>query len=404
MKYGEKMKTENNFLKRLDGSIILILVAFLIISLLFIYSSQQTGEYGSQNFALKQGINYAIGFVLLILVANLDMDQIKRLAWPAYIVLFLSIIVLRFSPKSIAPEILGAKRWFNIPVLGSIQPSEYFKIALIILVSSIISKHNTIHVNKTVKTDLMLIGKILLVATPPSLFVYQQPDTGMVFLYFIAIASMLYLSGLKRSLVAVFVIVPAIIGGILVYLYFYNPDVIFKDLVPLLKPHQQERIIGWLNPSENSDQAYQTSKSLLAVGSGEMLGKGYMKGNVYIPEKHTDFIFATVAEEGGFLFASFVILLFLLLIFRIIRIGHISDTDFGTYICAGIAFSMTVQIFQNIGMVVGLMPVKGISLPFLTYGGSSLFSNMMLMGIVLSIGKNHRQYMFAKKNDLVDTL
>jgi cell division protein FtsW (lipid II flippase) len=255
-----------------------------------------------------------------------------------------------------------------------------------------------------VKTDLMLIGKILLVATPPSLFVYQQPDTGMVFLYFIAIASMLYLSGLKRSLVAVFVIVPAIIGGILVYLYFYNPDVIFKDLVPLLKPHQQERIIGWLNPSENSDQAYQTSKSLLAVGSGEMLGKGYMKGNVYIPEKHTDFIFATVAEEGGFLFASFVILLFLLLIFRIIRIGHISDTDFGTYICAGIAFSMTVQIFQNIGMVVGLMPVKGISLPFLTYGGSSLFSNMMLMGIVLSIGKNHRQYMFAKKNDLVDTL
>lgn len=398
------MKTENNFLKRLDGSIILILIAFLIVSLLFIYSSQQTGEYGSSNFALKQGINYAIGFVLLILVANLDVDQIKRLAWPAYIVLFFSIIVLRFSPKSIAPNILGAKRWFNIPVIGSIQPSEYFKIALIILVASIISKHNTINVNRTVKTDLKLIGKIILVAIPPSLFVYQQPDTGMVFLYFIAIASMLYLSGIKRSLVAVFVIVPAIIGGILVYLYFYQPDVIFKDLVPLLKPHQQERIVGWLDPSGNSDQAYQTQKSLLAVGSGQMLGKGYMKGNVYIPEKHTDFIFSTVAEEGGFLFASFVILLFLLLIFRIIRIGHISDTDFGTYICAGIAFSMTVQIFQNIGMVVGVMPVKGISLPFLTYGGSSLFSNMILMGIVISIGKNYRQYMFGKNNKIVDTL
>ena len=116
-------------------------------------------------------------------------------------------------------------------------------------------------------------------------------------------------------------------------------------------------------------------------------------------EKHTDFIFATVAEEGGFVLAFIVVTLFFLLIYRIVIIGHSSETPFGTYICAGIAFSLTAQIFQNIGMVIGIMPVKGISLPFLTYGGSSLFSNMIIMGIILSIRKTYGLYMFSNKNE-----
>ncbi|MFF2448041.1 FtsW/RodA/SpoVE family cell cycle protein [Neobacillus sp. NPDC058068] len=393
------MNSETTIFKRLDGAIMLILMAFFMISIVFIYSSQQTGQYGAQNFALKQGINYLIGFTLLFMVAKLDIDQIERLAWPAYITLFVAIILLRFSPEKIAPVIYGARRWYSIPLIGSIQPSEYFKIALIILVARLISRHNATHFLRTVQTDLLLVGKILLVTIPPSLFVYQQPDTGMVFLYFIAIASMLYLAGLKRKLVAVFVLVPTLIAGVLVYLYFYQPDIIYKDLIPLLKPHQQERIIGWLDPTGDSKGAYQSQKSLLAVGSGEFVGKGYMQGNVYIPEKHTDFIFATVAEEGGFLIAAFVVLLFMLLLYRIIRIGHKSQTSFGTYICAGITFSMCVQIFQNIGMVVGIMPVKGIALPFLTYGGSSLFSNMILLGMILSIRKTFGLYMFGKTKE-----
>ncbi|WHY88462.1 FtsW/RodA/SpoVE family cell cycle protein [Neobacillus novalis] len=390
------MNTETTIFRRLDGAIMLILMAFFMISIVFIYSSQQTGQYGAQNFALKQGINYMIGFVLLILVAKLDMDQIERLAWPAYIFMFITIILLRFAPEKIAPVIYGAKRWYSIPVLGSIQPSEFFKISLIILAARLISKHNAAYIFRTVGSDLLLVGKILLVTIPPSLFVYQQPDTGMVFLYFIAIASMLYLSGLKRKLVTIFVMVPLLLAGVLVYLFYYQPDIIYKDLIPLLKPHQQERIIGWLDPTGDSKGAYQSQKSLLAVGSGEFVGKGYMQGNVYIPEKHTDFIFATVAEEGGFIISSFVVLLFMLLLYRIIRIGHKSQTSFGMYICAGITLSFSVQIFQNIGMVVGVMPVKGIALPFLTYGGSSLFSNMILMGMILSIRKTFGLYMFAK--------
>ncbi|OIK07942.1 cell division protein FtsW [Bacillus sp. MUM 116] len=392
------MKTKTTDLySRLDGFIILILIIFSILSIVFIYSSQRTGEYGLVNFALKQGINYIIGFVILILIAWLDIDQIQKLAWPSYIFFFISLIALKFSPSRIAPMILGAKRWFSIPLLGSIQPSEYFKIALIILVARIITKHNAIYSEKTMKTDLLLVGKILLITIPPSLIVYIQPDTGMVFLFFVAIVSMLFLSGLQKRMLAIFAVIPLLVIGTLLYLYYYDPNVIYKDLIPLLSPHQQARIIGWLNPAGNSNDAYQTQRSLLAVGSGEIYGKGILNGSVYVPEKHTDFIFSTVAEETGFFGASLVIILFFLLIYRIVGTGHESETGFGAYVCTGLAFSITVQIFQNIGMVVGIMPVKGISLPFLTYGGSSLFSNMIAMGIVLSIRKTFGQYMFATK-------
>ncbi len=366
-----------------------------MLSIIFIHSSQQTGQYGNQDFAMKQGINYIVGFILMFAVARFDSDQILKLAWPLYGIGFASILLLKVMPNSIAPTILGAKRWFSIPLIGSIQPSEFFKISLLIVVASIAIKHNEMYFEHTVQSDLLLIGKIVLVSLPPSIFVYMQPDTGMVFLYLGGIVSIILLSGVKAKLMAWLTAVPLALGGSLIFIYLQYPYIIFQKLIPLLKPHQQERILGWLAPSQFSDQGYQTSQSLLAVGSGELIGKGIGNGTVYIPEKHTDFIFATVAEEGGFIIASIVICLFLLLIYRIISIAHSADTPFGAYICAGSAVMLSLQIFQNIGMIVGLMPVKGISLPFLTYGGSSLFSNMILIGIFLSIRKSYRKYMFS---------
>ena len=160
------MNSGNTWYRRLDRTILYILILFFILSLVFIFSSQQTGQYGTQNFAMKQGINYMIGFSILIFVAKLDIDQIERIAWPSYITLFFILIVLKFAPESIAHPILGAKRWFMIPYLGSIQPSEFFKISLILVVARIISKHNTVHVFRTFYSDLLLIGKILLISIP----------------------------------------------------------------------------------------------------------------------------------------------------------------------------------------------------------------------------------------------
>ncbi|MBO1627941.1 MULTISPECIES: FtsW/RodA/SpoVE family cell cycle protein [Bacillus] len=390
------MKRSTEFLKSLDVKLILILCVLCITSIAAIYSSQQTGQYGDANFAMKQGINYIIGIVLLLLVASIDLDQLQKLAWPLYIVGFASIIILKISPfKGLTPEILGAKRWFRVPVLGAIQPSEFFKIALLILVASLAVKHNAKYMVRTFQTDLILVGKIILVSIPPALIVYSQPDTGMVFLYAAGIACILFMSGIQKKLIAICTVIPLTILSTLVFIFLKYPDIFFNKLVALLKPHQQSRILGWLDPFEHADQGYQTQQSILAVGSGGMDGKGFGYGSVYIPEKHTDFIFATIAEEGGFLIAAFIVFMFLLLLYRTIIIGYSADNLFGTLLCAGIIGVLTLQIFQNVGMIVGLMPVKGIALPFLSYGGSSLFSNMMMMGLVLSVRKTYKKYMFS---------
>ncbi|MFB5553300.1 FtsW/RodA/SpoVE family cell cycle protein [Bacillus cereus] len=382
-------------LRNLDAKLILILTMFCIISITAIYSSQQTGQYGSTNFAFQQARNYIIGFVLLILVASIDWDQWQKLSWPLYILGFTSIVILTILPEStFTPVKLGAKRWFQFPVIGQIQPSEFFKIALIIIVANLSVKHNTQYLIRTFKTDLLLIGKIMLVSIPPIVLVYRQPDTGMVFLYAAAIASILFMSGIQKKLIAVCTVIPITILSTLIFIYVRYPDFFFEKLVTKLKDHQQSRIIGWLNPAENADQGYQTQQSLLAVGSGELHGKGFSQGSVYIPEKHTDFIFATIAEEGGFIIASLVVFVLLLLIYRIIIIASSAESLFGTLLCAGSISVLTLQIFQNIGMIVGLMPVKGIALPFLSYGGSSLFSNMIMMGLILSVHKNYKKYMF----------
>lgn len=384
------------FLKKLDKKLIFILFILCITSIVAIYSSQQTGQYGNQNFAMKQMVNYVIGFVLLLIVANIDLDQLQKLAWPIYIVGFISIIILKVLPvSSFTPEILGAKRWFRFPIIGAIQPAEFFKLALILLAASLVVKHNAQYMARTFQTDLLLIGKICLITIPPALLVYSQPDTGMVFLYIAAIACIIFMSGIQKKLIILCAGIPMTVLSALIFIYVKYPDIFFNKLVTLLKPHQQSRILGWLDPFQHTDQGYQTQQSLLAVGSGGVEGKGFGSGNVYIPEKHTDFIFATIAEEGGFIVATFIICIFFLLLSRILIIGNSAGNLFGTLLCAGIVGVLMLQFFQNIGMIVGLMPVKGIALPFLSYGGSSLFSNMLMMGLILSTRKTYKEYMFS---------
>jgi len=385
------------FLRRLDKPILCIIIIFSILSILFIHSSEGIGQYGVQNFALKQGISYLLGFVLLLVVAYLDADQFERIAWPFYLLGLAAIMLLPLMPSSIAPSILGAKRWYSFPLLGSIQPSEFFKIALLLAVSRLAYKHNLVYLDRTVWTDFLLIGKILIVTIIPSLFVYQQPDTGMVVLYLAGSATVLFISGINKKILMAAVIIPAAAVTFLMYIYFQHSSILFDQLIPMLKPHQQERILGWLAPEEYTDNAYQTKKAILAVGSGELKGNGIGNNKVYIPEKHTDFIFATIAEEGGFIAASVIIVLFFLLMSQMAIIGHRAETSFELYVCFGLMAMYCLQIFQNIGMTVGMMPVKGISLPLLSYGGSSLLSNMIFLGIILSIRKPYRKYMFEIK-------
>ncbi|GIO00083.1 cell division protein FtsW [Brevibacillus halotolerans] len=378
-------------LKKLDWLIMLILAIFLTTSLLFIYSSQQTGQYGQTNFVGKQTIYYVIGFALMLYISILDMEQIKKLSWVFYVFCLLCIIVLKFSPEKIAPILNGAKRWFSLPGIGSIQPSEFLKVAIILLASYLVMEHQKKHIFKTIGSDLLLIAKLLGITLLPSILVYTQPDTGMVILYLVSIIAIMFLSQLQTKLILILSLIPAFLVSFLLYLYFELPDVFRTYVLSLFSGHRQQRILGWLDPSTFKDEGYQSMQSLLAIGSGGLEGKGIGQGNVYIPEKHSDFIFATIGEEGGYIIAVLIVSLFFILMYRMIKIGNESNDIFCACVCSGIVAVLTFQTFQNIGMTIGLMPVKGIALPFLSYGGSSLLSNMLLIGIVLAMRKQYRR-------------
>lgn len=236
--------------------------------------------------------------------------------------------------------------------------------------------------------------KIIGITLPPILIVYKQPDTGMIMLYAALLSAIVLFSGIHKSILLVLTAIPSIIITALIIIYINFQDFFNQQILERLSSHQISRINGWLKPFEYGDSAFQTKKGILAIGSGLTTGKGYLGNNVYIPEKHTDFIFAAIAEELGFLGGSAVVILFFLLIYRIVVITINADQHLSTLMGVGIVGLLAFQIFQNIGMTMGLLPVTGVTLPFLSYGGSSLLSNFLLLGIVLVIKNSYEGYMF----------
>jgi len=327
-------------------------------------------------------------------VATLDIEQLKKVSWPFYWAMVLLTFGLFIAPESIARTVNEAKRWYHIPVLGSIQPSEFLKLAFLIVVSKVIVAHREKYVRPTFLTDMRLLLIIAVITLPPTLAVYKQPDTGMVMLYMSMIVPMLFFSGIQRKLLIIFTAIPVSILSVMVILYVKFNDFFTDKILNKLSGHQISRIYGWLQPNEYPDSSFQTRQGFSAIGSGQFTGKGYMNNDVYVVEKHTDFIFANIAEELGFVGGAFVIVLLFFVIYRIVLITVEAKDPFMTLMGAGIASLLAFQITQNIGMTIGLLPVTGMTLPFLSYGGSSLISNFMLMGIVMIIYNSYSGYMF----------
>ncbi|MGA4719854.1 FtsW/RodA/SpoVE family cell cycle protein [Fictibacillus nanhaiensis] len=389
------METPNSksFIDKLDYGILFILFLLSIISLMFIYSGQQSGQY-NDNFVPKQIFWYTLSTILMLAIARLDFEQLKRMSWYFYGIVLFFIVMLIFAPESIAKPINGSKAWYQLPFLGSFQPSEFMKIALILVLSNIVESHNYQYIQRTIRSDLYLIYKMGLACLAPVIFVAIQPDSGMIMLYLSIILSIIFISGVSWKIILAVISLPSIVLTALIVIYFKFNNFFQTKLLVLLLPHQRSRINGWLNPFEYTDQGYQTKQAITAIGSGWYSGKGWMEGIMYVPEAHTDFIFSIIGEDTGFLGTSIVVSLFFLLIYKIVILGVKSNYSFGGYMCSGIIGLLSFQIFQNVGMNIGLLPVTGVTLPFLSYGGSSLLSNMMLMGIVLGVSVQTNRYMF----------
>ncbi|RUN69000.1 rod shape-determining protein RodA, partial [Staphylococcus epidermidis] len=322
--------------------------------------------------------------IIACLIMIMSPKKIKNNTYILYSIFCVLLIGLLILPEtSITPIINGAKSWYSFGPI-SIQPSEFMKIILILALAKTISKHNQFTFNKSFQSDLMLFFKILGVSIIPMALILLQNDLGTTLVLCAIIAGVMLVSGITWRILAPLFIVAFVSGSSIILAIIYKPSLI-ENLLGI-KMYQMGRINSWLDPySYSSGDGYHLTESLKAIGSGQLLGKGYNHGEVYIPENHTDFIFSVIGEEMGFIGSVLLILLFLFLIFHLIRLASKIDSQFNKVFIIGYVSLIVFHVLQNIGMTVQLLPITGIPLPFISYGGSSLWSLMTGIGVVLSI-------------------
>ncbi|MEI2366755.1 rod shape-determining protein RodA [Niallia circulans] len=371
---------------KIDYTLVLILMLLCLTSLIAIYGA-------NSSYVLKQVMYYVVGIGIIIGVIRLDSDQLKKLTWYLYAFGLFLLVVLIFAPSSIAREINGAKSWFTLPGF-SLQPSEFVKVFLVLALSRIIVDHQEKYIVKTIQSDFFLLFKIGAVTVPPLLLVMKQPDLGTSLVFLAIMLGMIFISGISWKILTPIFSSFAVIATAVLYLVIWHPDWITMYFG--VKEYQMGRIYSWLDPyTYQSTTGYHLTQSLLAIGSGQTTGKGVGTSEVMLPENHTDFIFSVVGEEFGFIGASIIISLFFLLIYHITKVALETKNTFYTCMSVGIISMLCFHVFQNIGMTVGILPITGIPLPFISYGGSSLMGNMLSMGLIFSIRYHYKKYMFS---------
>ncbi|WP_059103755.1 FtsW/RodA/SpoVE family cell cycle protein [Shouchella shacheensis] len=382
---------------KIDYNILFLLFLFMCISVFYIYEAQQLEQYGT-NFAIRQFIFYIGVFLLVIGITYIDLDYVKKLHWFTYAFGVLLLVVLALLPASAeGPAITrnGATRWLAIPVIGAFQPAEITRLLLLISLAVVVSKHR--EGPSKMRSDLWLIGKMALLALPVVVLLSDQPDMGSIMMLAAMIVAVMLVSKISLKVIIPMIALPA--AGILSFVYMYHNHLEFVEryVFRFMQPYQENRFHGWLNPTEFAQEGYgfQAELAIRAVGSGRLSG---IEGtnDFYIPEAHSDFIFTIIGHTHGFIGACVVISLYFILLYAIVMVGFKSTSQFDLTVCAGIGGLFAFQVFQNIGMNVGLLPITGFSLPFISYGGTSLITSALAVGLVLSIKAHTKTYMFAK--------
>lgn len=394
------MKKENQTpLQQLDYTLLFIIFLMLCVSLISIYSAPD----GGPSLVIRQFAWFIGGGVIIVIMMLIDFDRFRHIAWYLYGfgILMLIPLALAALPPHIVPSCkdgclviseYGAISWYHVPVIGSFQPSEFMKIFLIIALSHVIVKHQERYADKTWRDDLVLLGKMLATALVPIALVMVEPDLGTSLILVAITASLMLISGIRWRLLLLLTLGSLMALASLILLYIAFPSFpLFSELFN----HVEPRIFGWLYPDEyQGSYGFQLGLSKEAIGSGQLYGQGLGRASIHLPVAYSDFIFPVIAKHFGFLGASVVIALFFLLIYRIIHTALESQDPFGSFLCTGVIGMITFQVFQNIGMTIQVLPITGIPLPFISYGGTALLTSMIAIGLVLNVRSRHRTYMF----------
>lgn len=374
------MRSRLKRLKEVDFSILLSMLAICAIGIYTIKSAT-----GTNSLSITQGMWLIISCIIGIAVLMVDYSVIGSYYKLLYI-LSVAMLVLVLLVGSVRNN---AKSWLGFGGIGG-QPSELAKIVIIITLAKMMEEMEDINSWKN-------IAKLGVVSLIPMILIQLQPDTGTNLIFAVTIFAMLFIGGLNSKVVwgVVGTIVTAVIGAFIII--EQNLD----QYLTFLKPYQWNRIRVFFHPETDIMGAGMDAYyAKLAIGSGMFYGRGFdqtdlVNGN-FISESHTDFIFSVFAEEWGFLGCAILLLLYLNIMIRSIKIARASNDKFGYYMIIGIISMLTFQVLQNIGMDIGLMPITGIPLPFVSYGGSSLLTNIISIALILNVGIRRQKLKFSR--------
>ena len=367
---------KKKILKNIEWGILVCTILLIAIGLIALFSATQNSDYDEFK---KQILWLVISIPVIICIILIDYNWITKLSPILYGISLLLLIAVLFTEP-----INGASSWFTIGSF-SFQPAEFAKIVVILFTTYVIvkiQKKGTDEINRFWK-----LGLILLTVAVPVVLIVKQPDYGTAIAFLAALIFMLFVAGIRKKYIFISILLVVIIVPIA---YFW-----------ILPEHAKSRIDVYLNPDLDPRGAgYNIIQSKLAIGAGQILGMGLLKGNQtqlgYLYPKTTDFIFAVIGEELGFIGGAAVIILYIILVSKAIKVAKTAKDDEGSYIAAGIAGIFFFHMLENIGMTMGLLPITGIPLPFVSYGGSSLLTNLILIAILLNISGRRQRTLFIE--------
>ena len=370
------IKMKKKLLKNIDWGNFICCILLSIIGMIALFSA----TYDSEDTSLqRQLIWFVICIPVVFIIIFIDYEAIAKISPILYgIVLILLVIVLFTDPVN------GATSWFNLGFL-SIQPAEFAKIAVILFLALVLCKIQEKGKNEINRPTKLLIA--LAVVAIPVLLIIKQPDYGTAAAFLVATVMILFTAGINKKYIIGTILLVVIAVPLL---YFF-----------VLPEHAKDRIEVFLNPeSDPRGSGYNLTQSKLAIGAGQLTGMGLLKGNQtqlgFLYPKTTDFIFSVIGEEMGFIVAGSVIIIYVILITKSIYVAKTAKDDLGTYIAIGIAGIFLFHMVENIGMTMGLLPITGVPLPFVSYGGSSLLTNFILIALLLNISGRRQKAIFIE--------
>lgn len=362
---------KKKLLKNTEWTVLIVSLLLFVIGLIALFSATQSTQYGEFK---KQIQWFLVSIPFLVLAYWIDYNLIARFSTVIYLVMMGLLVGVLFTEP-----INGARSWYQFGESASIQPSELAKVVVVLFISFLINKLQ-IRGRKQINKIWKLLIVLFFMAIPIGLIIIQ-PDYGTAMAYIFAMLFILFVSGIDKK----YIIIACLLIGILVPVVYNR-----------LPEHALKRIEVFLNPeSDPRGDGYNIIQSKLAIGAGQLLGMGLFQGNQtqlgFLYPKTTDFIFSVIGEEFGFIATATILVLYVILVTKIIYIAKTAKDNMGTYIAIGIGGVFFFHMIENIGMTIGLLPITGVPLPFVSYGGSSLITNFVCIGLLLNISSRRQK-------------